>query len=650
MYSQGLEGPGSSMRPRVRLVHRDRVKWKTSGIGITYSRGLGALPKTYPMPSAPKQGRSAPAAATLLCVAFPIAPSMIPATMLQAKRKLTSAPPPVYRPAAAAAPRQVPAASAPAVQRKNSGIGNAPAVCRPINPQIQASHARQATAGGPAILSSHPPPSPPGATVRPGQQASVQRRQSVAAQAPPVYRPNLSPVQPKMTAPPVYLPGGWGKTLTVRGETQVAVAARGRPGSVQAMGPFGMLGLGALGAIKGAITAPVTVDRIGRVASQTTAIPDSEAPAPGRPSRTMPIGVIHRHVNPHLPQARMAFAIPGGPARSAFLPPAPPAGMFPVQTKMSWPGAAMGSLGAAAIQRTLSRVIQRTFVRAGGFTWIDKDTDKRYEQVEVQVDNRIKLSDGTKTGTFYIESTDGSWARGGMTASASSSSSSSSVDNTPVAKTSISTGTPSLSSSSQTPSINTVAAVVTPVPIAGGTAVTSITAFLKTNMRSDSNYCTALLANGDLIVSKVNGVTGAAGGMNELRAHITTNGFDTGRHVYLAQKYNTALGSNHAEMCILAAARALGQAVTQMACTGPNCPYCAAMLAHENVVSANAGVDGKSQQGWAHPYSKMFWGSQVSDRSVADQVQDLKEYLKGNGAEIGMATLASSAGKSILWI
>jgi hypothetical protein len=45
--------------------------------------------------------------------------------------------------------------------------------------------------------------------------------------------------------------------------------------------------------------------------------------------------------------------------------------------------------------------------------------------------------------------------------------------------------------------------VVAPVVIAGGTAVTSITAFLKAKMRTDSNYCTALLANGDLIVSKV---------------------------------------------------------------------------------------------------------------------------------------------------
>jgi hypothetical protein len=111
-----------------------------------------------------------------------------------------------------------------------------------------------------------------------------------------------------------------------------------------------------------------------------------------------------------------------------------------------------------------------------------------------------------------------------------------------------------------------------------------------------------------------------------------------------------SLGSNHAEMCILAAAKALGQRVTQMACTGPNCPYCAAMLEHENVASANAGVDGKAQQGWAHPYDKIFWGSKVANRLVDDSVADLKEYLKGNGATIGKATIPSSAGKSIQWI
>jgi hypothetical protein len=59
-------------------------------------------------------------------------------------------------------------------------------------------------------------------------------------------------------------------------------------------------------------------------------------------------------------------------------------------------------------------------------------------------------------------------------------------------------------------------------------------AFLKAKMRTDSNYCTALLANGDLIVSKVNGVTAATAGMAAVRTHITANGFHTGRHVYLA--------------------------------------------------------------------------------------------------------------------
>lgn len=152
------------------------------------------------------------------------------------------------------------------------------------------------------------------------------------------------------------------------------------------------------------------------------------------------------------------------------------------------------------------------------------------------------------------------------------------------------------------------------------------------------------------MISKVNGVTSAAGDMAGLGAHITTNGFHTGRRVYLAQKYNTLLGSNHAEMCILAGAKALGHSVTRMACTGPNCPYCAVMLAHEKVVSANAGMDGKSQQGWAHPYDKIFWGSQVSDAKVDVQVQDLRNYLEWKVATIGKATLAPSAGRSTPWL
>jgi tRNA(Arg) A34 adenosine deaminase TadA len=184
----------------------------------------------------------------------------------------------------------------------------------------------------------------------------------------------------------------------------------------------------------------------------------------------------------------------------------------------------------------------------------------------------------------------------------------------------------------------------------GNTALTDILAFLTDNMNKDSNYSVALLGNGDLVISKVNGVTGRAKGMSDLKKLITSKGIETGRDICLAQKYNTALGSNHAEMCIVAAANAMGQTVTTMGCTGPNCPYCAAYLEHAGITSLNAGQDGRSQQGWAHPTDKVFWGTQVSGKSLADQVKDLKAVLGGAEPKIGSRTLAASAGKYIRWL
>jgi hypothetical protein len=184
----------------------------------------------------------------------------------------------------------------------------------------------------------------------------------------------------------------------------------------------------------------------------------------------------------------------------------------------------------------------------------------------------------------------------------------------------------------------------------GQTAVTIVLAFLTSNMDKNSNYCVALLGDGDLIISKVNGVTGAAGGMEALKSHIRLKKIEKGRSIYLAQKYNNALGSNHAEMCIVAAAKEMGKTVDEMGCTGPNCPYCAAMLEHEKIDSRNAGQDGKAQQGWAHPTEPVFWGSQVKDVPVDLQVADLKAYLKGAEPKIGKRTLNVSQGRSTLWV
>jgi hypothetical protein len=189
-----------------------------------------------------------------------------------------------------------------------------------------------------------------------------------------------------------------------------------------------------------------------------------------------------------------------------------------------------------------------------------------------------------------------------------------------------------------------------PGHVDGPTAVADILAFLTREMNKNSNYCVALLGNDDLIIAKVNGVTDRAAGMAELGAHIQRNNLNAGRVVFLAQKYNTALGSNHAEMCIVAAANAMGQNVTQMGCTGPNCPYCAAVLHHEGIDSLNAGQDGKPQQGWAHPTESYFWGSQVSDLKVHVQVADLKAFLEGDEPKIGLKTLRASEGMFVAWL
>lgn len=181
------------------------------------------------------------------------------------------------------------------------------------------------------------------------------------------------------------------------------------------------------------------------------------------------------------------------------------------------------------------------------------------------------------------------------------------------------------------------------------TAVGVLIPKMKKIFTKAANYCVAALDNGDLMITKVNGVTAKASGMDKLAQYIRKQKIDKGRRIYLAQKYNTALGSNHAEMCILAAARVVGAQVTYMGCTGPNCPYCAQMMSDEGVPSLNAGQDGKAQMGWAHPWENLFWGQQVSNDPVANQVADLASVNAGQDARIGRATLAPSQGRCSRW-
>lgn len=65
---------------------------------------------------------------------------------------------------------------------------------------------------------------------------------------------------------------------------------------------------------------------------------------------------------------------------------------------------------AAEVNPALPGVVQGVFKRGKDFFWKDTDTGKVFKQVEIQVDNRIKLmgEDGVE---FYIERVTGKWNR-----------------------------------------------------------------------------------------------------------------------------------------------------------------------------------------------------------------------------------------------
>jgi hypothetical protein len=70
---------------------------------------------------------------------------------------------------------------------------------------------------------------------------------------------------------------------------------------------------------------------------------------------------------------------------------------------------------AAEINPGLPGVVQGVFKKAGefktgGFKWVDTETGEVFKQVEIQVDDRIKLC-SQAGGTFYIQSVGGEWNR-----------------------------------------------------------------------------------------------------------------------------------------------------------------------------------------------------------------------------------------------
>ena len=202
-----------------------------------------------------------------------------------------------------------------------------------------------------------------------------------------------------------------------------------------------------------------------------------------------------------------------------------------------------------------------------------------------------------------------------------------------------------------------VAAVAVPVVVApvvridGRVAATGIIKWLKDNGHGgDTNYTVGVLKDHNLIISKVNGVTTKTKAMKGLGVEIVSKGYHRGRTIYLAQKFNTALGSNHAEMCILAAAGA--DNVSYMLCTGPHCPYCAGTMDAYGVEKGNA-VGGPGQQGWAHPFYKVSYGTQVNGEE-ADKLAELKKLNEGKIKEaavvLGHKGLSAPRGARTQWV
>jgi hypothetical protein len=70
---------------------------------------------------------------------------------------------------------------------------------------------------------------------------------------------------------------------------------------------------------------------------------------------------------------------------------------------------------AAQVNPALPGVVQGVFKKGQNFLWKDTDTGKVFKQVEVQVNDKIKLR-GEDGGEFYIQSVDGQWIRAAVVA------------------------------------------------------------------------------------------------------------------------------------------------------------------------------------------------------------------------------------------
>lgn len=186
--------------------------------------------------------------------------------------------------------------------------------------------------------------------------------------------------------------------------------------------------------------------------------------------------------------------------------------------------------------------------------------------------------------------------------------------------------------------------------VSGKVAATGMVQWLKQKgYGGATNYTVAVLANDDLVISKVGGVTAKTKAIATMKGEIETKGYHKGRKIYLAQKFSKDGASNHAEMCILAAAFDLG--VNYMLCTGPHCPFCAETMKAYKVELGN-GTGGKGQVGWSHPFHRLFYGTQTSGKEE-DKLAELKSVHEGKttvkAAKLTGAVMSDPKGARTLW-
>lgn len=146
------------------------------------------------------------------------------------------------------------------------------------------------------------------------------------------------------------------------------------------------------------------------------------------------------------------------------------------------------------------------------------------------------------------------------------------------------------------------------------------------------NYAVAITNHSRMVISKVGGVTSKTKGMDDLAGYIQSRDWWTELEgIYFGKTFGGDGGSNHGEMCVLAAVDAMREEkIVEMKCTGDNCPACFEMLTHVGVKTLNKAATG-AQSGWIHPRGRMALGSQLNG-DWKGQIEELKAFNKLSAA------------------